>query len=68
MTREDGYMVAIITTRNGEKAIHIGMKILKAGGSALDAVEETIKFVEDDPRVIIRLDTVGCQTSWEKLS
>ncbi|KPV61554.1 MAG: Asparaginase [Candidatus Bathyarchaeota archaeon BA1] len=39
----------MIATRNGGKAIHVGVRVLKEGSSALDAVEEAIKFVEDDP-------------------
>jgi L-asparaginase / beta-aspartyl-peptidase len=31
-----------------EQALNTGMKLLKAGGSALDAVEMTIKVMEDD--------------------
>lgn len=42
-------MVVAIASRNGEKAVDIAMKVLRSGGSALDAVEEGVKSVEDDP-------------------
>ena len=32
-----------------EQAIGAGAKVLEAGGSSIDAVETTIKFLEDDP-------------------
>jgi beta-aspartyl-peptidase (threonine type) len=31
------------------KALEIGVKILKEGGTSLDAVEQVIRFLEDDP-------------------
>jgi len=40
--------VIIATWSFSLKAIEVGMSILKAGGSSLDAVEETIKVVEND--------------------
>lgn len=38
----------ICGTRNIKDAIKIGAKILSTGGSALDAVEQTIRIVEED--------------------
>ena len=35
--------------RGVEKAASVGWKILESGGSALDAVEEAVKTMEDDP-------------------
>jgi beta-aspartyl-peptidase (threonine type) len=32
------------------KALDIGVKILKEGGTSLDAVEQVIRFLEDDPQ------------------
>ena len=32
-----------------ERAIKVGLKILREGGSSLDAVEQTIRVLEDDP-------------------
>jgi N4-(beta-N-acetylglucosaminyl)-L-asparaginase len=40
--------VIIATWSFSLNAIEVGMSILKAGGSSLDAVEETIKVVEND--------------------
>lgn len=40
---------AICGTRNANIGLPAGMKILKEGGSALDAVEESIKLIEDNP-------------------
>lgn len=39
----------IIGTRNAGEMLPIGAKILKEGGSAMDAIEETIKAVEENP-------------------
>lgn len=36
----------------GEKAASVGMAVLKRGGSALDAIEESIKAIEDDPTIL----------------
>lgn len=38
----------IATWRFGVKAAEAGMNVLRAGGSALDAVEEAVKTIEDD--------------------
>ena len=38
----------IVASGNGAKALAVGMRILKRGGSALDAVEACAKFVEAD--------------------
>jgi beta-aspartyl-peptidase (threonine type) len=41
---------AFITgTRNAERGLEVGRKILSQGGSALDAVESSIRIAEDDP-------------------
>lgn len=42
-------MIIVIASRNGERAVKEAMRILKAGGSVLDAVEEGVNVVEDDP-------------------
>jgi len=42
-------MIVVIASRNGEKAVREAMRILKSGGGVLDAVEEGVKLVEDDP-------------------
>lgn len=39
----------IIGTKNTEKFLEIGAKILETGGSALDAVEKVINAVEENP-------------------
>lgn len=39
----------IIGTRNAKEMLHIGVKILRSGGSAIDAVESTVNAVEDNP-------------------
>lgn len=39
----------IIGTRNAGNMLHIGVEILREGGSALDAVEATVNAVEDNP-------------------
>jgi len=39
----------IIGTRNAREFLPIGVKILREGGSALDAVEATVRAVEDNP-------------------
>ena len=39
----------IIGTRNARNMLHIGVEILRDGGSALDAVEATVNAVEDNP-------------------
>jgi beta-aspartyl-peptidase (threonine type) len=39
----------IIGTRNTGDMLHIGAKILKGGGSAMDAVEATIRVVAENP-------------------
>jgi len=39
----------IIGTRNAREMLHIGVEILRDGGSALDAVEATVRAVEDNP-------------------
>ena len=36
-------------THNSDKFLHGGVKILKEGGSALDAIEETTRLVEANP-------------------
>ncbi len=40
---------AICGTRNSNLGLPTGLKILKEGGSALDAVEESIKLIENNP-------------------
>jgi len=42
-------MIVVISSRNGEKAVREAIRILKSGGGVLDAVEEGVKLVEDDP-------------------
>jgi len=42
-------MIVVIASRNGEKAVKEAMRVLRGGGSILDAVEEGVKMVEDDP-------------------
>ena len=39
----------IIGTRNARDMLHIGVEVLGRGGSAMDAVEATIRAVEDNP-------------------
>ena len=39
----------IIGTRNAKDMIHLGAKILREGGSAIDAVEAAVNAVEDNP-------------------
>lgn len=39
----------IAGTRNAEVALELGRRVLEAGGSAADAVEATVRAVEDDP-------------------
>ena len=39
----------IIGTRNAKDMIHLGAKILREGGSAMDAVEAAVNAVEDNP-------------------
>jgi isoaspartyl peptidase/L-asparaginase-like protein (Ntn-hydrolase superfamily) len=39
----------IATWKFGAKAVEAGISVLRAGGSALDAVEEAIKTIENDP-------------------
>ncbi|MHA1687117.1 MAG: isoaspartyl peptidase/L-asparaginase [Candidatus Heimdallarchaeaceae archaeon] len=46
---------AICGTRNASEGIKVGKEILEDGGSALDAVEESIKVIENNPNDI----TVG---------
>ncbi len=46
---------AICGTRNSNVGLPTGLKILSEGGSALDAVEESIKLIENNPHDI----TVG---------
>ena len=40
---------AICGTRNSNVGLPAGLKILREGGSALDAVEESIKLIENNP-------------------
>ena len=40
---------AICGTRNSDVGLSTGLKILEEGGSALDAVEESIKLIENNP-------------------
>lgn len=40
---------AIVGTRNSDVGLPTGSKILSEGGSALDAVEESIKLIENNP-------------------
>ena len=40
---------AICGTRNSNVGLSTGSKILSEGGSALDAVEESIKLIENNP-------------------
>jgi len=42
-------MIVVVASRNGEKAVREAMRILRGGGSVLDAVEEGVKIVENDP-------------------
>lgn len=42
-------MIVAIASRNGDKAVREAVRILRGGGSVLDAVEEGVKLVEDDP-------------------
>jgi beta-aspartyl-peptidase (threonine type) len=42
-------MIVVISSRNGEKAVREAIRVLKSGGGVLDAVEEGVKLVEDDP-------------------
>jgi beta-aspartyl-peptidase (threonine type) len=42
-------MIVVIASRNGEKAVREAIRVLKSGGGVLDAVEEGVKLVEDDP-------------------
>ena len=39
----------IVGSTNAEVGIECGMDILRNGGSAMDAVEATIRLVEDNP-------------------
>ena len=39
----------IVSSENGRKGAIAGMALLKAGGSAIDAVEAASRVVEDDP-------------------
>ena len=39
----------IVGSTNADVGIQQGMDILKSGGSAMDAVEATIRLVEDNP-------------------
>ncbi|RIK17450.1 MAG: isoaspartyl peptidase, partial [Chloroflexi bacterium] len=39
----------LVASTNAEIGFAMGMKILRAGGSALDAVEATIRAVESNP-------------------
>ena len=39
----------IIGTRNAKDMIHLGAKVLREGGSAMDAVEAAVNAVEDNP-------------------
>lgn len=41
-------MIVAVSSRNGEKAVKEALRVLKGGGSVLDAVEEGVKMVEDD--------------------
>ena len=43
-------MVVVIASRNGAKSVQAAMSILRTGGSALDAVEQRVKVIEDDSR------------------
>ncbi|MDX1389745.1 MAG: isoaspartyl peptidase/L-asparaginase, partial [Acidobacteriota bacterium] len=40
----DAYLAAL------EHAVEIGAEILEAGGTSLDAVEQVVKYIEDDPK------------------
>jgi len=42
-------MIVVIASRNGDKAVREALRVLRGGGGVLDAVEEGIKLVEDDP-------------------
>jgi beta-aspartyl-peptidase (threonine type) len=42
-------MFAMVATQNGKRAIEVGIQVLRSGGSALDAVEQGVRMVEDDP-------------------
>jgi len=42
-------MIVVIASRNGERAVKEATRILRSGGNVLDAIEEGIKVVEDDP-------------------
>jgi beta-aspartyl-peptidase (threonine type) len=42
-------MIVVIASRNGQKAVKEAVRILRSGGGILDAVEEGVKLVEDDP-------------------
>ena len=39
----------ITGSRNSKEMLHVGVEILRDGGSAMDAVEATIKAVEENP-------------------
>jgi len=40
----------IIGTRNAGEFLHAGVKVLREGGSALDAVEQATRLVESNPK------------------
>jgi beta-aspartyl-peptidase (threonine type) len=42
-------MIVVIASRNGERAVRETVRVLRSGGGILDAVEEGVKLVEDDP-------------------
>jgi beta-aspartyl-peptidase (threonine type) len=50
--KEDGFPPALekLCRSDLEQSLRIGYEILKKGGKSIDAVEATIKFLEDSPR------------------
>ena len=44
-----GIKPLIIGTRNATNFLPLGIKVLREGGSAMDAVEATVNGVEDNP-------------------
>lgn len=39
----------VVASANGERAVDLAWSVMSAGGSALDAVEQAARMVEDDP-------------------